>query len=149
MPASTGKTGRGGQFEIDLVASPVAWVGITNVRSISFTGRQADEIDFTHLLSEGAYREFRQGFKDAGTITLDGHFDAEATSHVGTNGILGLFNSGTVFNWRINLGELFGFGLTGQGYFQNPGDITVDVDNPVGFQPVVRVTGESTLVEIA
>ena len=149
MPASTGKTGRGVAFQIDLVASPVTWVTITNVRSISFTGRQADEIDFTHLLSEGAYREFQQGFKDAGTITLDGQFDATAASHIGTNGVLGLFNAGTTFNWRINFSPLWAFAMVGSGYFQNPGDITVDVDNPIGFQPVVRVTGQSNLAAVA
>ena len=149
MVASTGKTGKGVSFQIDLAGSPVAWVTITNVRSISFTGRAADEIDMTHLLSTGDYREMIQGFKDGGTITLETHFDPTATSHIGTTGILGLFNSGATFSWRINFSPLWAFGLTGTGFVQNPGDLSIDVDGPITNSPVVRVTGASSLVAIA
>lgn len=148
MVASTGATGKGVKFEIDLVASPVTWITIANARSVSFTGRQADEIDFTHLGSTGAYRELRQGFKDGGTVNIEVHFDPTQTSHVGTNGLLGLFNSGTVFNWRINFSPTWAFALVGQGFVQNPGDIEANVDGPIAGQATVRVTGQSDLVAV-
>lgn len=148
MAASTGNTGKGVSFQIDLVASPVTWITIANVRSINPAGKSADEIDFTHLGSTGGYREFRQGFKDAGTINIEYHFNIGEVSHIGTNGLLGLFNSGVNFNWRVNfaaLGTGWAFGLIGQGFIQNPGDIDINVDGPIMGSAAVRVTGPTTV----
>lgn len=149
MTASTGKTGRGVKFEIALVASPLVWVTIGNARSINLTGRQADEQDFTHLLSTGGYREMRQGFKDGGSVSVDVHFDPTMASHVGSTGLLGLFNAGTVFNWRINYtGAGWNFGLKGMGFVSNPGDINHDVDGPISGPATIRNTGDTALVAI-
>ncbi len=148
MPASTGYTGKGVFFQLDLVASPVTWITIANVRSINLTGRQADEIDFTHLLSDSQYREMRQGFKDGGSINLDYHFNITETSHIGSNGLLGLFNSGVVFNWRMNFSAIAAFGITGKGFMSNPGDIDANVDGPIQGTATVRCTGPSTIVAI-
>lgn len=149
MVASTGKTGRGVLFQIDLAGSPVTWFTVANVRSINPTGKQADEIDFTHLDSTGGYREFRQGFKEAGSINVEFHFSPLEASHVGTGGLLGLFNSGDVFSWRINMsGAGWAYGLTGQGFVSNPGDIDFNVDGPITGSGTIRVTGPTTLVAI-
>lgn len=149
MVTSTGKTGTGVSFDIDVEGSPVAWVTVANVRSINPTGKQADEIDFTHLLSTGGYREFRQGFKDGGSINIDFHFDITAASHIGTNGLLGLFNSGSTFNWRINFtGAGWAFGWTGSGFVSNPGDLDINVDGPITGSASVRVTGATSVVAI-
>ena len=145
MPASTGYTGKGFKFQVDLVASPVIWLTIANCRSINLTGRSADEIDFTHLDSTGSYRELRQGFKDGGTINIDVHFNIAEATHIGTNGLLGLFNSGVVFNWRINFAPTALFGIIGTGFVSNPGDIDVNVDGPVIGSATVRVTGQTTI----
>jgi hypothetical protein len=147
MVASTGKTGRGVSFQIDLVASPVTLITVGNARSISLTGRQADEIDFTHLLSTGGYRELRQGFKDGGSIGVEFHFDPTDDTHVAeTDGLLGLFESGDVFNWRINFsGAGWAFALVGQGFISNPGDIDINVDGPITGNGTVRNTGPVTL----
>ena len=152
MVASTGNTGKGVMFQIDLAASPVSWITVANVRSISPTGRTADEIDFTHLLSTGSYREFRQGFKDGGSINLDVHFDPTDASHIGTSGLLGLFNSGEVFNWRINFSGAdadWDVALVGTGFVSNPGDLDINVDGPITGSASVRVTGESTIEDVA
>lgn len=148
MVASTGETGKGVSFQIDLTASPVTWVTIANVRSINFTGRQADEIDFTHLLSTGSYREMRQGFKDGGSIALDVHFNATEVTHIGSNGLLGLFNQGVTFNWRINFSPIWAFALVGVGFISNPGDIDINVDGPIVGSATVRVTGQSDIAAV-
>lgn len=149
MAASTGKTGKGVLFQIDpTLGSPFSYTTIANVRSINPTGKQADEIDFTHLGSTGSYREFRQGFKDGGSINIEYHFNIGDASHIGTNGLLGLFNSGIVFGWRINfaaLGSGWAFGLIGPGFISNPGDIDINVDGPITGTATVRVTGETTI----
>lgn len=152
MVASTGNTGKGVMFQIDVAGSPVTWVTVGNVRSINPTGKQADEIDFTHLLSDSAYREFRQGFKDAGSVNVDFHFDPTDASHIGTNGLLGLFNSGNLFSWRINFSGAdpdWDLALTGTGFVSNPGDIDINVDGPIIASATVRVTGPTTLAAVA
>lgn len=146
MPASTGKTGRGVAFEVS-TDTGTTYIPVANVRSINQTGRQADEIDFTHLLSSGGYRELRQGFKDGGTIGVEFHFDPTEVTHADdAGGLLGLFNAGTVFDWRINFdGAGWAFGLVGQGFVANPGDIDINVDGPITGTGSIRVTGETTL----
>lgn len=146
MTTSTGKTGKGVLFQIAPIASPLVWVTIGNARTISQSGRTADEIDFTHLNSTGGYREFRQGFKDGGTIGVEMHFDPTASSQVGTLGLLGYFDSGTVFQWRINFAANGWLkALTGQGYVANPGDLDINVDGPITGNATVRNTGQVTL----
>lgn len=148
MTASTGKTGKGVMFQVAVVASPLVWITVANVRTINRSGNQADEQDFTHLLSTGGYRELRQGFKDGGTIGVEFHYDPTEDSHVGTNGLLDLFNDGTVFNWRINFGTNWAFALKGMGFVSNPGDLDINVDGPITGNATVRNTGEVTLVAV-
>lgn len=150
MVASTGKTGKGVSFQMRKgAASPAVWITVANPRTINRTGNQADEIDFTHLLSSGGYREFRQGFKDGGSIGVEFHFDPTEDSHVGTDGLLDLFNDGTVFTWRINFTAAgWAYALTGTGFVSNPGDIDINVDGPITGTATVRVTGEVNIVAV-
>lgn len=149
MAVSTGKTGKGVLFQISDGASSPTWATAANARSINRSGAQADEIDFTHLASTGAYREFRQGFKDGGNVNIEYHFDATNATHVGTNGFLGLFTSGDVFTWRINFAAVgWAYALQGTGYVSNPGDIDVNVDGPIAGTAIVRVTGDTALVAV-
>ena len=139
MPASTGKTGRGVTLAISGGESPPDFVTIANLATISRTGRSADEIDFTHLASEGGYREFRQGFKDGGEIGFDMHFNPTEPSHID---LLQRFLDGQVIDWRIDYsGQGWDMYEVGKGYVSNPGDITINVDDPIGGSGTIRVTG--------
>lgn len=146
MSESTGKTGRGITFEIhDTSVSPDVWVKIANATSINPTGRDADEIDFTTLDSTGGFREFRQGFKDAGTVGIEYHFSPEEPSHVD---LLDRWDSGDLFDWRINFtGAGWDYYLVGRGYVKNPGDLTIDVSNPIAGSATVRASGKPSFVE--
>lgn len=144
MPLSTGDTGRGVKFEISDIGSPSTWLTVANVTSISVQGRDAEEIEFTHLLSDGGFREYRQGFKDGGTINVEYHFNPEEESHVD---LLDRWLSGDNFNWRINFtGGGWDMYLTGVGFVMNPSDLNINVNDPIGGTAVVRITGESTFV---
>lgn len=146
MTTSTGKTGKGVLFQIAPVASPPVWVTIGNARTVSKSGSNADEIDFTHLNSTGGYREFRAGFKDGGTISVEMHYDPTLASHTGTLGLLGYFESQVVFLWRINFAANGWLkALTGSGYVANPGDLDINVDGPITGTATVRNTGPVTL----
>lgn len=138
MPLSTGFTGRGITFEISDGASPPNWIKIANVTSINLSGREAEEIDFTTLDTEGGYRDFKQGFKDGGTVSLEYHFTPQEASH---QEILSRFNSGEEFDWRINYTDRVPFYEVGYGFVQNPGDINITIGDPVGGTATVRVKG--------
>lgn len=146
MAESTGKTGRGVFIQIESSLSPTTWVTVGNVSGITPSGKNAEEIDFTHLLSEGGFREFRQGFKDPGTIGINYHFDPTDASHVD---MLEHFNDGSNFNWRINFsGAGWAKYLQGAGFIQNPGDLDINVDGPIAGTATIRVTGETTFEDI-
>jgi len=144
MAESTGKTGRGVKFFLSDGASPPTWTQVANVTSVGPTGRDAEEIDFTHLDSDGGFREFRQGFKDAGTLNIEYHFSPEEESHVD---MLDLWDSGAVVDWRIDFtGAGWDRYLEGRGYVQNPGDLTINVGDPIAGSATVRVTGKPEFV---
>lgn len=146
MAASTGKTGRAITFEIDDGSSPTTWVACANATGITPSGKNAEEIDFTHLTSTGGFREYRQGFKDAGTIGINYHLDPTDASH---QQLLTLFESGDTFNWRVNfVGAGWNVHLTGVGFVQNPGDIDINVDGPVTGAATVRITGATEFVDV-
>lgn len=141
MVASTGATGRGVEFRIGNGATPTeTFVPVANATSANISGRNADEIDFTHLASSGGYREFRQGFKDPGEVQLNLHFDPQSATHLGgTRSVEALLTSGEVFNWELHW-PAKGKKAYGQGYFRS-NDIAFNVDDPVGGDATVRVTG--------
>lgn len=144
MPESTGKTGRGITFELEDNESPTGWLAIANATSINITGMNAEEVDFTHLGSSGGFREFRQGFKDPGTVAVEYHFTPTEPSHVQ---LLEDWLDGTVKNWRINYtGAGWNYYRTGRGFVQNPGDSNVTVNDPVTGSSTIRVTGETHIV---
>lgn len=145
MSDSTGKTGRGITFEIATPGtSPNDWVKIANVTKINYSGKDAEEIDFTTLDATGGFRIFRQGFKDGGNIGVDYHFSPDEASH---QDIADLWNSGSVFDWRINyVGAGWNWYEVGRGFMKNPGDRSIDVSTPVSGTATVRVTGGSSFV---
>jgi len=145
MTASTGKTGRGVKFYVlDASSSPAVYTQIANVTGVNIQGRNAAEIDFTHLGSTGGYREFQQGFKDAGTIQVNFHFDITDVSH---NLIADLFDAGSTIAWRVDFTALgWNFFWIGNGFIQNPGDTDINVDGPITGAGTIRITGATDFV---
>lgn len=142
MPESTGKTGRGITFEMGDGNSPATFTAIANLTSINPAGRDAEEIDFTHLLSDGGFREFRQGFKDPGTLNIDYHFDPTNATHLD---LLSRWVSGATFEWRINFtGAGWAYYLVGRGFVKNPGDLTINANDPVQGSAQIRITGATS-----
>lgn len=147
MAESTGFTGRGVTFELESIESPTTWIAVANVTGINLSGANAEEIDFTHLGSTGGFREFQQGFKDGGTVSVNYHFSPSEDSH---SDLRADFLSGRTFNWRINYsGASIAKGILGRGFVQNPGDLDHNVDGPVSGAATIRVSGGSTVVDIA
>ena len=146
MPESTGFTGRGITFELESIESPSTYIAVGNVTGINLSGQSAEEIDFTHLLSDGGFREYRQGFKDGGQVSCTYHFNPTDTTH---SDLRDDFLSGRVLNWRINYtGAGYAFAIQGRGFVQNSGDIDHNVDGPVSGTATIRVTGGSSVVAV-
>ena len=47
---------------------------VANLTSIDGVGFSADTIESTNLSTDGGYRTFVNGLKDAGEVSLSGHF---------------------------------------------------------------------------
>lgn len=148
MTESTGEIGIGVKLKLGDGATPTeAFTEIANVKDIKWGGRDAGEVDFTHLGSTGGYKEFRQGFKDPGTVTLTLQFDPTHPTHVGASGLSGLFDAKTVFNFKLDMTEPFGAtGATAscKGFVKNPGDLSVSPESPIEASVTIRCTGPVT-----
>lgn len=148
MVASTGKVGLGTVFKVGDGASPEVFTSVVNVASINLSGRSVEEVDFTHLASSNAFREFRAGFKDPGEVQLTCHYDPSNATLNGTAGLEYLLNQGTQFNWEIDMsGAGFSYKLTGNGYVSG-GDFNFTGEDPITYDVTIRVSGaisESTV----
>ena len=65
---------------------------VARLSSIGGLELSADTIDVTTLESDGGYREFIAGFKDAGEVALEGYF--VPTTGKGQKELYDLFESG-------------------------------------------------------
>lgn len=144
MPASTGFVGKGVKFSVDTGGGMVE---VANVANISIGGRSVEEIDFTHLRSEGSYREFRSGFVDPGSVTLTLQYDPEHPTHVGASGLETLL-AGANFDWEIDYSAAGkAKKQTGNAYVSG-NDISINVDSPVTSDVTLRNSGPITTANV-
>lgn len=147
MPLSTGKTGRGVFLEVGDGESPEGFTTVANVTAITSSGQNAEEVDMTHLLSEGGFREFIQGFKDAGTVGINFHLDPTNPTH---QSIYDDFVTGRTFNARIDFsGAGWNTYMVFSGFIQNPGDIDINVTGPITNNATIRRSGATAFVDKA
>jgi predicted secreted protein len=81
---------------ISIGTTPVLIGGLTEIGGVQLS---ADTIDVTTLDSDGGYREFIGGFKDAGEVSLSGFFDN--TTGNGQAEMYAAFENGTVADFVI------------------------------------------------
>lgn len=142
MVASTGKVGLGTKFKVGDGQSPEVFTPVVNVTAINLSGRSVEEVDFTHLASTGGFREFRPGFKDPGEIKITCHYNPSDATLNGTTGLEAKLNSGTTFNWQIDMTDAgFNYMLFGFGYVSG-GDFTFTGEDPINFEVTIRVSGQ-------
>lgn len=122
---------------LDLEAKTIA--GLTEIGGLELS---ADTIDVTTLASDGGYREFIGGFKDAGEVSLSGFFDP--TTGQGQKELYDAFESGAVQDFTIE----FPAALKTKWVFK--GIVTgfttsTSLEDPVTFEGTVKVSGKPTL----
>lgn len=123
-------------------SAPSVYTEISNLTSIGELNQTSNEIDVTTLGATGGYRQYMQGFKDAGQITLEGFF---TPSDDGQKQLNGLYQSGEVENWQIEFvdGTKVQFSAYVMGIAIGP----VEVDGAPRFNTTLRVTGPIDIVE--
>jgi len=100
-------TGKGGKFQITLIASPPTWVDVAQVREISSATITAEEVDVTTLDANVSglpsdYKDFIPGFKDPGEMSVTVVFDPNIASHgVLPGGLYKLFETGQTISARV------------------------------------------------
>lgn len=119
--------------------TPIIVGGLTSIGGLELS---ADTIDTTTLNSDGGYREFIGGFKDAGEISLEGYFDA--TAGVGQKELYDRFESGVTEDFTIT------FPVTMKTKWEFKGVVTgfstsADLEDAVPFSATIKVSGKPTL----
>lgn len=141
MTLSTGRVGLGTVFKVGDGESPETFTAVSNVVNITMSGRSVEEVDFTHLASDGGFREFRPGFKDPGELSLTCHYNPSDATLNGTAGLEYELNQGRVFNFKIDMTNAgFAFMIYGQGYVSG-GDFNFTGEDPITYEVTIRISG--------
>ena len=114
-------------------------VTIGKLTSIGQINQTADEIDITTLDSTGAYREYLQGFKDAGSLEVTGLYAPGDSSQQSFNT---LYQSGETVSWMITFPDRST--LTFDGFVSGVNYGPIEVDGVPGFGGTIRLTGPVT-----
>jgi len=102
----------------------------------------SEELDATTLDSQGGYREFLQGFKDSGEVTLSGYYDK---TDAGQQELITGYGNGEAKAVVIAFpGGAGAGGATFQAYVKSFTLGAADVDGIVGFGATLRISGVVT-----
>lgn len=119
-------------------ATPVA--ELSSIGGLELT---AETIDKTSLDSDGGYREFMSGFKDAGEVSISGFF---APDDPGQAAVYAAFNSGATTACKIvfpsELGWEWNFNSVITAF-----STSAELEEAVSFEATLKVSGEPTLAE--
>lgn len=119
-------------------------IAVGKLTSIGELTPDSDEIEVTTLDSEGGYREYLQGFKDPGELSVEGYY---ASGNSGQAKLIELYDSGESAAYEIEFpdGTTIGFDAFVKNYTVG----SAEVDNAVGFKATMRVTGAPTITPAA
>lgn len=125
----------GTTFKMGPTTATTAIGGLTSIGGIEVS---ADTVDVTALDSEGGYREFLMGFKDAGDVSLEGFLDDEDTGQAEAYTAL---ESGDVQKCEINFpnGSKWTFDGIVTGFSTG-----ADLEDAVSFSATIKVSGKPT-----
>ena len=100
----------------------------------------SEELDATTLDSSGGYREFLQGFKDSGEVTLSGYYNK---ADLGQQELITGYGTGDVDAVAIVFPNSAG-SATFNAYVKSFTLGAADVDGIVGFGATLRISGAVT-----
>jgi predicted secreted protein len=116
---------------------------IANLTSIDGVGVSSDTIETTNLSTEGGYRTFVTSLKDAGEVSISGHFD-----YTGHNTLLVDFEDGSIDSYTIEFPDK---GVTHGTQWTFSAVVTafstsVELEDLIGFEATLKVSGRPTLI---
>lgn len=131
--------GLGTVIKIGTDSAAVAVAELTEIGGLELS---ADTIDVTSLDSEGGYREFIAGFKDAGEVGISGFFNPQTGK--GQKELYDLFESGATEAFTIE------FPAATKAKWSFRGVVTAfktstSLEDPLSFEGSIKVSGKPTL----
>lgn len=124
-------------------ASPEVFTTIAYVTNIEGPGLSADTIDVTSHGSTDGYRQFVQGLKDAGEVSLELNFDPDAATHVNASGGLAYeYEQGTESNYKITFPDTTVWTFPGIVTGLSP---SAPMDGKLSAAVTIKVSGKPTL----
>lgn len=115
---------------------------VAELTEIGGVDMSADTIDVTTLDSADGFREYLQGLKDAGEISMSGFFKPDDTN--GQAALLTAFEDGTTDAYTIDfpsaLNASWGFNGIVTGFSTG-----ANLEDGVTFEATIKVTGKPTL----
>ena len=124
-----------------LKVNDTAVAGLTSIGGLELS---ADTIDVTTLDSDGGYREFIQGFKDGGEVSIEGFFDP-AKYGEGQTTLYDLFESGDVTPFKIEFPPEMKASWKFDGVVTGYGT-SASLEDPLAFNGSIKVSGKPELV---
>lgn len=113
---------------------------IGSLTSIGEITPDSEELDATALDSTGGYREFLQGFKDSGEVTLSGYYNK---TDLGQQELITGYGTGERKSVVISFPNSSG-GASFSAYVKSFTLGAADVDGIVGFGATLRISGAVT-----
>lgn len=113
--------------------------GLTEIGGIDLS---ADTLDTTTLDSDGGYREFIGGFKDAGEVSLSGYLEIKDAN--GQKKMYDAFESGEVQDFSIDFPEDVGAKWVFKGVVTGF-STGASLEDLISFGATIKVSGKPTL----
>ena len=111
-------------------------VVIGSLTSVGEISPDSEELDATCLDSSGGYREFLQGFKDSGELTLTGYLDPDKP---GQAQMMTLYGSGALGYFWVTFPDQTTVAFNA--YVKSFTVGSAEVDGIIGFGTTLRVSG--------
>lgn len=113
--------------------------GLTEIGGIELS---ADTLDTTTLESDGGYREFIGGFKDAGEVSLSGYLEIDSSN--GQKKMYDAFETGDVQEFAIEFPESIGAKWAFKGVVTGF-STGASLEDLISFGATIKVSGKPTL----
>ena len=117
---------------------------IGSLTSVGEISPDSEELDATCLDSAGGYREFLQGFKDSGELTLSGYLDPDKP---GQKQMMTLYGTGALGYFWVTFPDQATVAFNA--YVKSFTVGSAEVDGIVGFGTTLRVSGLVQVISTA
>lgn len=114
--------------------------GLTSIGGLELS---AETIDSTTLDSEGGYREFVAGFKDAGEVPLEGYLYSKDDEE-GQTKLHGMFDSGELGSFKIKFPDSIGLEWNFKGIVVRI-STGASLEDLISFGATIKVSGKPNL----